>query len=86
MRETGLRYDILIFERHLPAAIEFVDRHPNQTFILDHVANPRIKDKILAPWDRNMREVAKRQNVYLTADQFHRLAVEAGPRCRGRRA
>jgi L-fuconolactonase len=60
----GLRYDILIFEKHLPAAIEFVDRHPNQVFILDHIAKPRIKDKILSPWDRNIREMAKRQNVY----------------------
>jgi L-fuconolactonase len=62
--EFGLRYDILIFEKHLPAAIEFVDRHPNQIFILDHVAKPRIKERILPPWDRNMREMAKRQNVY----------------------
>ena len=62
--ESKLRYDILIFERHLPAAIEFVDRHPKQVFILDHVAKPRIKERILAPWDRNMRELAKRQNVY----------------------
>jgi L-fuconolactonase len=62
--EFKLRYDILIFERHLPAAIEFVDRHPNQVFVLDHVAKPRIKDKVIAPWDRNMRELAKRQNVY----------------------
>lgn len=64
LREFGLRYDILIFERHLPAAIEFVDRHPNQVFILDHVAKPRIKERVLSPWDRNMRELAKRQNVY----------------------
>jgi L-fuconolactonase len=64
LREFKLRYDILIFERHLPAAIQFVDRHPNQTFILDHIAKPRIKDKILSPWDRNMRELAKRQNVW----------------------
>jgi L-fuconolactonase len=64
LREFGLRYDILIFERHLPAAIEFVDRHPNQVFVLDHVAKPRIKERIISPWDRNMRELAKRQNVY----------------------
>jgi L-fuconolactonase len=62
--EFKLRYDILIFERHLPAAIEFVDRHPKQIFIVDHIAKPRIKDKVLSPWDRNMRELAKRQNVY----------------------
>ena len=77
LRETGLRYDILIFERHLPAAIEFVDRHPNQTFILDHVAKPRIKDKILAPWDRNMRELAKRQNVYC---KLSGMITEADPK------
>jgi L-fuconolactonase len=64
LREFGLRYDILILERHLPAAIEFVDRHPNQVFVLDHVAKPRIKERIISPWDRNMRELAKRQNVY----------------------
>ena len=64
LREFRLRYDILIFERHLPAAIEFVDRHPNQVFILDHVAKPRIKERILKPWDANMRELAKRPNVY----------------------
>ncbi len=77
LRETGLRYDILIFERHLPAAIEFVDRHPNQTFILDHVAKPRIKDKILAPWDRSMRELAKRQNVYC---KLSGMITEADPK------
>jgi L-fuconolactonase len=76
LREFGLRYDILIFERHLPAAIEFVDRHPNQTFILDHVAKPRIKDKILSPWDRNMRELAKRQNVYC---KLSGMVTEADP-------
>lgn len=64
LHDLGLRYDILVFERQLPAAIEFVDRHPKQTFILDHIAKPRIKDKIISPWDRNMRELAKRQNVY----------------------
>ena len=62
--DFGLRYDILIFERHLPAAIEFVDRHPQQVFVVDHVAKPRIKDQVMSPWDRNLRELARRQNVY----------------------
>jgi L-fuconolactonase len=73
---TGLRYDILIFERHLPAAIEFVDRHPNQVFILDHIAKPRIKERILSPWDRNMREIAKRGNVYC---KLSGMVTEANP-------
>lgn len=76
LRAFQLRYDILIFERHLPAAIEFVDRHPDQIFILDHVAKPRIKDKILSPWNRNMREIAKRQNVYC---KLSGMITEADP-------
>jgi L-fuconolactonase len=61
---TGLTYDILIYERHLPAAIKFVDRHPNQIFVLDHIAKPRIAEKLLEPWRSNLCELAKRGNVY----------------------
>jgi L-fuconolactonase len=64
LREFDLRYDILIFERHLPATIQFVDLHPEQVFILDHIAKPRIKANELSPWRENLRELAKHQNVY----------------------
>lgn len=60
----GLRYDILIFERQLKPSIAFVDQHPKQVFILDHVAKPRIKDRVLTPWRENMLELARRPNVY----------------------
>jgi len=32
-KQYGLVYDILIFERQLPAAISFVDRHPSQSHL-----------------------------------------------------
>lgn len=64
LEDVGLRYDILIFERHLPQTIEFVDRHPTQIFILDHIAKPKIKSKVLSPWREHMRELARRENVY----------------------
>ena len=60
----NLAYDILIFERHLPQSIELVDRHPEQVFVLDHIAKPRIKDNLLEPWRKNILELAKRPNVY----------------------
>ncbi len=34
LREYGLAYDVLIFERHLPQTIEFIDRYPNQVLLL----------------------------------------------------
>ena len=64
LRRFGLVYDILIFERHLPQTLRFVDRHPGQVFVLDHIAKPRIKDGALSPWRENMAELAKRENVY----------------------
>jgi L-fuconolactonase len=59
-----LAYDLLIFDGHLPYAIEFVDRHPYQTIILDHLAKPRARANELEPWASNIRKLARRENVY----------------------
>jgi L-fuconolactonase len=60
LRELDLAYDLLILERQLPEAIIFVDQHPQQVFVLDHLAKPRIKEQMLDPWRRNLKELARR--------------------------
>jgi L-fuconolactonase len=62
--DYGLVFDILIFERHLPQAMEFVDRHPNQRFVLDHLAKPGAKESTLEPWRSNIQRLAQRENVF----------------------
>jgi L-fuconolactonase len=64
LKKFSLVYDILIFERHLPPTIQFVDAHPNQIFVLDHMAKPQIKAGWFEPWNKNIRELARRPNVY----------------------
>ena len=64
LQRFQLTYDLLVFERHLPQTIEFVDRHPGQVFVLDHIAKPRIRENVLSPWDSNISELARRENVY----------------------
>jgi L-fuconolactonase len=64
LKDFGLVYDILIFERQLVPSIEFVDRHPQQVFVLDHIAKPRIGDNAIEPWRANIRELARRPNVF----------------------
>jgi L-fuconolactonase len=59
----GLTYDVLIYERQLPEAIRFVDRHPRQAFVLDHAAKPRIAAGDLEPWATHIRELARRPNI-----------------------
>lgn len=64
LREYDLTYDILIVERQLPAAIALVDRHPEQRFVLDHIAKPLIREGVLQPWAGRIRELAQRENVW----------------------
>jgi L-fuconolactonase len=59
----GLTYDVLIFERQLVEAIRFVDRHPQQEFVLDHAAKPRIAAGELEPWATHIRDLAQRPNI-----------------------
>ena len=62
--DSGLVYEILIFERHLEDAIYFVDEHPRQSFVLDHIGKPLIAAGKLEPWAARMRELGRRENVW----------------------
>ena len=64
LKKYKIAYDILIFEKQIPATIEFVDMHPEQIFILDHAAKPLIKSNVIEPWRKNIKSLAKRRNVY----------------------
>jgi L-fuconolactonase len=59
-----LTYDILIYPRQLPAAIELVAKLPEQKFVVDHLAKPEIKAKKIEPWAALIRELAANPNVY----------------------
>ena len=60
----GFTYDILIYERHLPVANEFVQQFPEQKFVIDHIAKPQIKDRSLDAWARGIRAIARYPNVW----------------------
>jgi L-fuconolactonase len=59
----GLTFDILVFDRQLPAALTLTSRLPDQAFVLDHLAKPRIKEGRLEPWATRLKELARRPNV-----------------------
>ena len=64
LEEFNLAYDILIYAKHLPDAVEFVSRFPRQRFVLDHLAKPPIKSGDIDVWERGIRELASFPNVY----------------------
>lgn len=64
LEEFDLAYDILIYPKHLPTAVEFVKRFPRQRFVLDHLAKPVIKRGEIDAWARGICELASFPNVY----------------------
>lgn len=64
LRAHALTYDILIYGRHLANAAVFVDRHPDQVFVLDHIAKPEIRAAAFdRAWAAGLRELAGRPHV-----------------------
>lgn len=64
LKKYGLLYDILIFWKHLPQTIKFVDMHPDKPFVVDHIAKPRIAaGNFDTEWAAGIRELAKRGHV-----------------------
>ena len=78
LRHTGLTYDILVLQRQLQEATRFVDRHPDQTFVLDHLAKPFIAAGQMQPWASQIQEMSRRPNVVC---KISGMVTEADLRC-----
>lgn len=64
LKDFNLTFDILIYPRQLPAAIELVREFPEQKFVLDHMAKPRIRAREIEDWSKQIRSLATNRNVY----------------------
>jgi L-fuconolactonase len=64
LKNYNLLYEILIFPPYLPATIQFVRKHPQQKFVLDHLAKPYIKANEKEPWASQIKKLAGEPNVY----------------------
>lgn len=56
-------YDLLVFPHQMGTALELVRRFPRQTFILDHLGKPYIKDGFREGWATLLRELGRCENV-----------------------
>jgi L-fuconolactonase len=64
LHEFGWHYEILIYPKQLPAAVELAARLPEQAFVLNHLAKPFIRTRTLEPWATHLRALAENPNVY----------------------
>lgn len=64
LKEFGLSYDLLLFPKHLPLACQLAEEFPDQAFVIDHMAKPRIRKQLLEPWKSDISCISQLPNVY----------------------
>jgi L-fuconolactonase len=64
LEKNGFTYDLLIYPRHMNAAIHSVRNFPNLRFVIDHIAKPDIRNSKINDWARSMETIAHEKNVY----------------------
>lgn len=63
LQKYGLTCDLLLRTIHLPSAIRLVDRLPNQPFVVDHIAKPKMDKTDRDTWEEGIRAIAERPHV-----------------------
>ncbi|MEO6638072.1 MAG: amidohydrolase family protein [Ginsengibacter sp.] len=64
LNKYGFTYDLLILPDQLKYATQLATNFPQQYFVLDHLAKPNIKDKVIKEWQIDVHALARHQNVY----------------------
>jgi L-fuconolactonase len=59
-----LTYDLLIYEHHLPVALEFIDKLTEVAVVVDHIAKPKIAKAKYQPWKKNIKALAHQSAAY----------------------
>lgn len=56
-------FDVCIYHHQFGNVIEFIRKCPEVSFILDHIGKPGIRDGLMEPWKRQIRELSQIPNV-----------------------
>ena len=60
---TRMTFDLCVFPHQFETILALVDQCPDVRFILDHCANPPIKDGMSDVWRKGITEFSRRSNV-----------------------
>lgn len=74
LEKYDLTYDLLLRPEHIASAIRLVDQLPNQRFVIDHIAKPKLETTPSMQWCNAMQEIAQRPNVYCKLSGLATLA------------
>lgn len=64
LEKFGLSFDLCVNHRQLANTLQLVRQCPRVRFVMDHIAKPDIKNRVLDPWRAELRELAQFPNVW----------------------
>jgi L-fuconolactonase len=76
LARSGKRLDLLVLPKHLPVAVEALERLPELHAVVDHCAKPDLRTGALDAWRVGIARIAKYPNV---ACKLSGLVTEAEP-------
>jgi L-fuconolactonase len=57
-------FDLLVYHDQLPAAIQFMEKFPDQAFMLDHLGKPAVKAGEIKKWKEHIRVMAQHPRTF----------------------
>ena len=64
LSKFNLTFDLLITTEQIKSAISLVEKLPNQKFVLDHIAKPKISEPIENDWLSGIIKLSEKKNVW----------------------
>lgn len=71
-------FDLCIYHHQLPSVIALVGQCPEIRFVLDHIGKPNIKDRVLEPWQTQLRQLSRFPNIWC---KISGITTEADHEC-----
>lgn len=64
LEANDVPFDLLFYVQHLRHVPELANRLPRLRMVIDHLAKPKIKDRVIEDWKRDLQAAAHRPNVW----------------------
>lgn len=64
LKTYGYTYDLLIYEKHLPVAVTFLEKIGEMPIVLDHIGKPQISASPSKNWKEGIKNIASFPHVH----------------------
>ena len=64
LQKHKMPFDLLFFTQHLKHAATLAEMLPELPMVIDHLAKPKIKDRLIDDWRKDLKKAAQYRNIH----------------------